>query len=159
MTTTSRGCGPVAVRPTAGSTISPSSLALEKVIQDHIPSVSLHLRHLLALLEPSSTTAASASRRSLSLFERDLRRLCHQAQDGVRRMDSELRTIEAGWDVVDKARWDICRRDYKGVMKLVQMVWEAGQGRMDDLRELRFADAAGRTKSSVRTTARDAGMT
>lgn len=127
---------------------SPSSLALEKVIQDHIPSVSQHLRRLLSLLSPSASAAPlqTRSRRALVLFERDLRRLCHLAQDGVKRMDGELRTIEAGWDVVDKARWEVCRRDYKGVMKLVHQVWEAGQGRMDELREVSFRE--GRTTAN-----------
>lgn len=65
----------------------------------------------------------------------------------MRRMDVELRTIEAGWDLVDKQRWEVCRRDYRGVMKLVQMVWEAGQGRVEELRQVRVSaegDSAGR---------------
>lgn len=151
-TTTIRSGGPTPLprssSTTSGSSSSStSSLALEKVIQDHIPHVSLHLQRLLYLLSPPNFPTAPLSRRSLSIFERDLRRLCHLAQDGVRRMDVELRTIEAGWDLVDKQRWEVCRRDYRGVMKLVQMVWEAGQGRVEELRQVRVSaegDSAGR---------------
>ena len=147
MPSASRRSGPAAIPPPRVPP-SPSDLALEKVIQDHIPSVSAHLRRLLALLTPSPAEPLSTrSKQSIQVFERDLRRLCHLAQDGVKRMDLELRTIEAGWDVVDKSRWEVCRRDYKGVMKLVHQVWEAGQGRMEELRGVEFADA--RTRRAV----------
>lgn len=81
-----------------------SSLALEKVIHDHIPSVTASLLALLSVL-------------SAPCSDLTLRALCLRAQDGVKRMDLELRVIERGWDLVDKSRWEVCRRDYKGVMR------------------------------------------
>jgi len=83
---------------------------------------------------------STRSKHSLLQFERELRKLCHQAQDGVRTMDAELRTIETGWALVDKQRWAVCRRDYKGVMKLVELVWDAGQERMEELKEVSFTE-------------------
>jgi len=55
-------------------------------------------------------------------------------------MDAELRVIERGWESVDKTRWEVCRRDYKEVMRLVSQVWEAGQGRMEQLRGVRIEE-------------------
>lgn len=56
-----------------------------------------------------------------------------RAQEGVRKMDLELRVIESTWDRVDKQRWEVCRGDYKVVMALVQEVFEAGQSRMEEI--------------------------
>lgn len=56
-----------------------------------------------------------------------------RAQEGVRKMDLELRVIESTWDRVDKQRWEVCRGDYKVVMALVQEVFEAGQRRMEEI--------------------------
>ncbi|KAL7276451.1 hypothetical protein RUND412_000555 [Rhizina undulata] len=111
----------------------PPHLPLEKLIQDHIPTVTRLLHSLLTLLTaPPSLT--ERPRASLQAFERDLRSLCSCAQEGVRRMDLELRSVEDTWDSVDRGRWEVCRRDYKVVMRLVQEVWEAGQSRMEELK-------------------------
>jgi hypothetical protein len=144
--TSSRRSGPTQINFLATTTSAPT-LALEKVIQDHIPSVSAHLKGLLFLLTPSLGTSplSSQSHQSLLVLERDLRRLCYLAQDGLKHMDYELRMIEAGWDEVDKLRWEVCKRDYKGAMSLVQQVWEAGQARMEELRGVPFHEMRTRT--------------
>ena len=117
--------GPTPARP---SSISQTShLSLEKVIQDHIPSVTATLRTLLSILTaPTIPTASDA-------LESDLRKLCVRAQEGVRKMDMELRVIESAWERVDKERWEVCRGDYKVVMGLVQEVFEVGQKRMEEI--------------------------
>lgn len=124
----SRSVQPVPRHPAGNAT----HLALEKVIQDHIPTVTNILRCLLSLLT-SSDQPPSNTRRSLQSFESDLRRLCVQAQEGVQKMDLELRVIENTWDCVDKQRWEICRGDYNIVMTLVQEVFEAGRMRMEEI--------------------------